>query len=340
MGVFKLRKNVISEYEEFATSFTNIRDPDILAQVKKLYAEGRYWPEPLLQINPNYLPAKTIENLVQIGVLDAGCRAIFRQSDGQSLMLYKHQEEAIMMASEGSSYVVTTGTGSGKSLCFFIPIVNAILAEKKEDPTPRTWAIIIYPMNALANSQFEELNKYVKEVNGRKPVTFARYTGQESAEQRQRIAENPRIFCSPTSWCSNCSWRAKRKRIGTSLGIVKGSVFWFWTNYTPTAGACGVVTWDAPPDFGAVRFQFDASQSTACVFNMRGPQITATPFNLIASNLPDPHSIRRRGNHLEQLHHAAFPDGLGHVDEPVADENRYCRAAVEILQSPEHAATL
>lgn len=191
MDVFKLREKVISEYEEFATSFTNIRDPDILAQVKKFYAEGRYWPEPLLQINPNYKPAKTIEALVQSGVLDAGCRAIFQQSDGQSLMLYEHQDEAITLASEGASYVVTTGTGSGKSLCFFIPIVHAILAEKKNDPTPRTHAIIIYPMNALANSQYEELEKYVKEINGRKPVTFARYTGQESAEQRQRIAENP-----------------------------------------------------------------------------------------------------------------------------------------------------
>lgn len=43
---------------------------------------------------------------------------------------------------------------------------------------------------------------------------------------------------------------------------------------------------------------------------------------------------------VEQLHDAAFPDGLGHVDDPIVDENRYCRAAVEILQSPEHTVTL
>jgi DEAD/DEAH box helicase len=46
-------------------------------------------------------------------------------------------------------------------------------------------------MNALANSQFEELSKYVKEVGGKRPVTFARYTGQENTEQRQAIADNP-----------------------------------------------------------------------------------------------------------------------------------------------------
>ncbi len=56
------------------------------------------------------------------GVLDPGCAAIF-QIKGEPLSLYKHQEQAIALAVAGESYVVTTGTGSGKSLCFFIPIV-------------------------------------------------------------------------------------------------------------------------------------------------------------------------------------------------------------------------
>ncbi len=46
-------------------------------------------------------------------------------------------------------------------------------------------------MNALANSQLEELDKFVKNVPGEKPVTFARYTGQEDIEERRRISENP-----------------------------------------------------------------------------------------------------------------------------------------------------
>ena len=43
---------------------------------------------------------------------------------------------------------------------------------------------------------------------------------------------------------------------------------------------------------------------------------------------------------VEPLHHAAFPDGLAHVDEPIADENRSCRLALGILLAPEHANTL
>jgi superfamily II DNA/RNA helicase len=105
--------------------------------------------------------------------------------------LYTHQEQAISIAMQGESYVVTTGTGSGKSMCFFIPIVSAILSEKRKDPRPRTRAIIIYPMNALANSQLEELDKFVKQVAGPRPVTYARYTGQEDSDTRDRVADNP-----------------------------------------------------------------------------------------------------------------------------------------------------
>jgi hypothetical protein len=121
---------------------------------------------------------------VASGDLDPGCAEIF------PLSLYKHQEQAIAKANRGASYVVTTGTGSGKSLCFFIPIVSAVLAEKRTSPARRTRAIVIYPMNALANSQLEELAKYIPDRPGGRPVTFARFTGQEGEEERRHIAQN------------------------------------------------------------------------------------------------------------------------------------------------------
>lgn len=196
LDVFALRDSVVGEYKKFATSFTTIHAEDIRRQVEDIYAANRYWPEPLIQVNPNYKRTTTIDSLVASGVLEPGCADIFGttasgNSPGASLSLYKHQEQAIALASQGESLVVTTGTGSGKSLCFFIPIVNAVLAEKRRDPRARTRAIIVYPMNALANSQEEELQKFIGNVAGRAPVTFARYTGQEDSEERQRISQNP-----------------------------------------------------------------------------------------------------------------------------------------------------
>ena len=190
LDIFALRDSVVEEYKHFATSFTTIQAPDIKAQVEAIYAQARYWPEPLIQINPSYKRSTDVGSLVTAGVLDPGCAAIF-QVKGESLSLYKHQDQAIALAAAGESYVVTSGTGSGKSLCFFIPIVHRVLAEKRSSSQARTRAIIIYPMNALANSQLEEFDKFVGNVPGAPPVTFARYTGQENAEERNRIADNP-----------------------------------------------------------------------------------------------------------------------------------------------------
>ena len=106
-----------------------------------------------MQINPHYKSETTVQKLVEEDLLEPGCAEIF-QINGQPLRLYKYQEYAISCARSKESYVVTSGTGSGKSLTFFIPIVNHILAAKKRDPeSRRTRAIVIYPMNALANSQ-------------------------------------------------------------------------------------------------------------------------------------------------------------------------------------------
>ena len=190
LDVFALRDSVVDEYKHFATSFTTIHAPDISEQVAAIYAEDRYWPEPLIQINPSYKRPTDVGTLVANGVLHPGCVDIFR-ANGQPLSLYTHQEQAIALATEGESFVVTTGTGSGKSLCFFIPIVSHVLAARRTNAQRRTQAIVVYPMNALANSQMEELSKFIDQVPGDRPITFARYTGQEDMDERRRVADEP-----------------------------------------------------------------------------------------------------------------------------------------------------
>ena len=196
MDVFEFREKLVGEYSDFTRSFTRIRADDISAFVNSSYASQRYWPAPLVQVNPNFKVGHTVEELVRAGSLHQECARIFRAgkssaSAGVSLKLFKHQEEAISFAQTGASYVLTTGTGSGKSLAYFIPIVDAILKAKASDKTPRTRAIVIYPMNALANSQLEELGKFLGDYGDQPPVTFGRYTGQEDDEERQRLASNP-----------------------------------------------------------------------------------------------------------------------------------------------------
>ena len=195
-NVFGFRDQLISEYSSFSRSFARIAAPDIRDEVERQYADGRYWPEPLIQINPNYQRKGTVQQLVAEEILHHACANLFQVGKAEGhplpLHLYAHQMQALAKGQGKQSYVVTTGTGSGKSLSFFIPVIDRILKAKDQDKTARTRAIVIYPMNALANSQLEELDKFLYGYPaGQQPFTVARYTGQESKAERDAIANNP-----------------------------------------------------------------------------------------------------------------------------------------------------
>lgn len=81
MDVFSLRDSIVGEYRKFATSFTTIHADDIRAQVEAIYAQGRFWPDPLIQINPSYKRGANIETLIAAGALDPRTAEIFR-ADG------------------------------------------------------------------------------------------------------------------------------------------------------------------------------------------------------------------------------------------------------------------
>ena len=192
MNIFDLRNSIIYDYATYIKSFIKIRDTIINRFVEnELFKQGALWPEPLIQLNPLFAQGATIETLIEEKILHPLCARIFRrgksleQPVGEPLFLHKHQEEAIRIAHQSHSYVLTTGTGSGKSLAYIIPIVNYVLQHPEERGIK---AIVVYPMNALANSQKNELDKYLQGTN---KVRFNRYTGQETSEERADIIAHP-----------------------------------------------------------------------------------------------------------------------------------------------------
>jgi ATP-dependent helicase YprA (DUF1998 family) len=194
MNIFELRERLIADYAAYVQSFLQIHDARIDSRVQREFRDGLLWPEPLIQLNPRFQPGATIDELVAEGLLHPDCARIFRRGkssqepEGQPLQLYRHQDEAIRTAVQGHSYILTTGTGSGKSLAYIIPIVNYVLHHRDQ---PGIKAIVVYPMNALANSQKGELEKYLGLGAGEHGVRFRRYTGQETGAERREIIDNP-----------------------------------------------------------------------------------------------------------------------------------------------------
>lgn len=196
MDVFRVRDKVIDDYRSFTTASIDIKDARLKDYYQTELERDRQWPEPWISLNPAFATGGRVDELVRDGLLHPECERIFRVKENVDdpgrvpITLHRHQREAVEVAGTGESYVLTTGTGSGKSLAYIVPIVDHVLSQPR---TPGVKAIIVYPMNALANSQRGELEKFL--VNGygsgREPVTFARYTGQEQGEERDRILANP-----------------------------------------------------------------------------------------------------------------------------------------------------
>jgi ATP-dependent helicase YprA (DUF1998 family)/very-short-patch-repair endonuclease len=197
MNVFEFRNRLIMDYSKYVRGFINIQDEHLAQHVDQGLDAGVFWPEPLIQLNPSFEPGARIEDLVDARVLHETCVRMFRKDKdnpaypgGRSLRLHKHQEEAIRQARGGANYVLTTGTGSGKSLAYIVPIVDHVL---RRGPGRGIQAIVIYPMNALANSQENELRKFLHLgfSDNKGPVTFRKYTGQENDEEREKIIADP-----------------------------------------------------------------------------------------------------------------------------------------------------
>lgn len=187
MNVFETHRQIVDDYGRYIRSFINISDPAIARVVDSTLSEGRLWPQPLLHFNPAYEQTGTVNKAVSSGLLHDDIRHIF---DGYSL--YRHQYQAMELGVRGTDFVVTSGTGSGKSLTYIGTIFNHLLANPAAEGVT---AIIVYPMNALINSQTNEFNtykdNYEKNTARDFPITFGQYTGQEKEERRDLMRESP-----------------------------------------------------------------------------------------------------------------------------------------------------
>ncbi|NNU27308.1 DEAD/DEAH box helicase [Isoptericola sediminis] len=196
MDAFKVHQTLIDDYRRFTEGFVDIRDDRVRSSVREQATRGAQWPDPWLSLNPAFESGGSADDLVAAGTLHPKNAEVFRVGKAANagsappIVFHQHQRGAIEAARTGDSYVLTTGTGSGKSLAYIVPIVDHVL---RRGSGRGVQAIVVYPMNALANSQQEELGKFLRDGfgEGNEPVTFARYTGQESPAERQAILDNP-----------------------------------------------------------------------------------------------------------------------------------------------------
>lgn len=167
LDIFNFRNEVIGDYRRYIESFLKIRDRKLKEFVDAELDKGQLWTDPLVQLNPSYKKGATVKELVQQQTLHPDCEKYFYKKDGTPFTFHYHQKQAFETAQRQEPYVVTTGTGSGKSMTYVVPIFDDLM---RHPEISGVRAILVYPMNALINSQKEELDKFLRQV----PNTYIR----------------------------------------------------------------------------------------------------------------------------------------------------------------------
>ncbi|HCU96690.1 MAG TPA: DEAD/DEAH box helicase [Actinobacteria bacterium] len=178
-----------STYRRYLRSLLPVRDPALAAALADCIAASPLLTKgPLLEATPPYQTGATLRDLIGEGVLDPAFARLAGPALPLDRPLYRHQEQALRKAAAGRNLVVATGTGSGKTESFLLPVLSALTAEHAAGTLgPGVRALLLYPMNALANDQLRRLRRLLADAP---QITFGRYTG----DTPERAAEGASLY--------------------------------------------------------------------------------------------------------------------------------------------------
>lgn len=173
----------------FTTNIISDQEPKLQDKFfEKLQQRNAVFNGPFVHCTPSYRLSRSLRDLVNNKgpvKLSGKFLNLPARHFAPDQPLYSHQVEAIEAIKDGRNLVVATGTGSGKTECFLIPILDSIM----RDPSGGLRAIIVYPMNALADDQLRRLRDLLAATP---EVTFGRYTG-DTVEDFEKGKEEPHL---------------------------------------------------------------------------------------------------------------------------------------------------
>jgi ATP-dependent helicase YprA (DUF1998 family) len=194
--------NIKEEFISYISTTFPFADADLrnqfIKELNEIVSNG-----PWLETNDVFKSGLSINQLIDEGVLSPLFRELEARKPATKLYkkclpidrpLYLHQEHAVRSIVNGNNAVVSTGTGSGKTNCFLIPVLNELLREKEAGTLgPGVRALFIYPMNALANDQMKNIRKILLFYPD---ITFGVYNGGTEYNEADAIAVYEAMFAS------------------------------------------------------------------------------------------------------------------------------------------------
>ncbi|MBI3916308.1 MAG: DEAD/DEAH box helicase [Betaproteobacteria bacterium] len=166
-------RHLVGEYRSFIKSSYRLADPKLREQFER-HVEGAevLVKGPYVTLSRDFAEGKTLADVLASGSGHPDLARLHWPFAGAAL--FAHQEAALRAVETNRNVVVKTGTGSGKTEAFMLPALSGIL-RMKERGVQGTKAILLYPMNALANDQLGRMRDLVRDSGT--AITFALYTG-------------------------------------------------------------------------------------------------------------------------------------------------------------------
>lgn len=190
MNPFKVVDKVRAAYIDYIKSYQKFKNPEINKWVQEhIETGGLLWKSPYICLSKRFKKGSTFDSSEMQLILHDEVKKVFTVEVGnreaKPIEPHMHQTRAIInLLTKDKNTIVATGTGSGKSFCFAIPIVSRCL-EMRDQGKKGIKAVIIYPMNALANSQYEDFALRLKGSG----LKVAIYTGDTKDTREDALKE-------------------------------------------------------------------------------------------------------------------------------------------------------
>jgi len=177
--------SICDEFLRYVFSAFPLSDPELAQQAKKLLERPSSLDIPLVKgpfvsLSESFAKGELIQKLASDGVLHPVMPGLI----GYPTM-YLHQQQVFEAVREGKHVLVSTGTGSGKTESFLYPIIDDLLRQRDQGITAGLAAVLVYPMNALANDQLDRL----RDVLGGTGITFGQWVGTTPAKEEDVTVE-------------------------------------------------------------------------------------------------------------------------------------------------------
>ncbi|HRY44500.1 MAG TPA: DEAD/DEAH box helicase [Thermoanaerobaculia bacterium] len=167
-------EKVVSSFLRYQLTAYRFADSRLHAQMRELLSLEKTRATPLLKgpyvsVSRGFRAGATLAELAAEGVVHPALAGL-----APFPSVWAHQEAAIRAIRSGRTTVVSTGTGSGKTEAFLYPIISRCLELRDAGAAPGIVAVLVYPMNALAEDQLGRLRDLLSGTG----VPFGMYVGK------------------------------------------------------------------------------------------------------------------------------------------------------------------